>query len=180
MARIPTAARPYAKALLGLAIEQQRADAVRDDIDMLRSLARGSADFAAFLSSPKPGPAQRLQILARLFEGRIETLTLNFLRLLQDRKRIGLLAPVCEAFEALDDRRRGIVEVRIVAARPMGPEEVASIERKLTQRLKQRIRTSVSVDESLLGGFKIRVGDEVLDCTVANQLQALRRRLVGA
>ena len=180
MAQIPTAARRYAKALLGLAIEQERADAVRGNIRMLRSLVQDSADFAAFLSSPKPGPEQRLEILAGLFDGRVETLTLNFLRLLEDRKRIALLARICEAFEELDDRRRGIVEVRVAAARPLGPEEVAAIERKLTQRLRQQIRASVTVDESLLGGFKIHVGDEVLDFTVANQLQALRRRLVGA
>ncbi len=173
-------ARRYAKVLFDLSEQQGVSDAVRADLRSLREALATSRDFAAFLPNHLIPPARRRQFLESAFRERLNPLTYEFIRLLEERRQLGALPPVIDLVESFYDRARGIPKVTLTVAAPLDPEQIAAIGRKFAPRFKQWAEPEVVQDPALVGGFKLQADDQVFDFSIATQLESLKTAWIRA
>ena len=172
-------ARRYARALLGLALEQQELAPVRADLLELHGLLRASPELAWLLGRGPLGIELRGAQIKQLFEGRLHPLALRFLLFLNARRRLVLLATLLTTFEELCDVQDGVVRVQITTAHELSADQLSAIQGKLGARLQRPMKTQVTVDARLIGGFRLQIGDDVQDFSLATQLALLRQRWLG-
>jgi F-type H+-transporting ATPase subunit delta len=102
---------------------------------------------------------------------------LNLLRVLASRQRLHLLPAIRREFERLIRDSRGVTEALVVVARAVDGAESKSIEDRLVHLTGKRVEVRVMVDQSILGGIIVRVGDKLVDASVSGALQRLKQEL---
>ena len=177
--KAPEVVRRYAATLLAAAEENRVLDAVRSDVQGLRQTLEQSEELVAFVGNRVLSAKIQRQALERLFAERVHGLTLNFLLLLAERRRIDLLPEMLDLFEALCDERSGVVSAEIRSAVPLGEDQLARLRHRLAENSGREVRLQVVVDPSIRGGAVARVGDTVFDGSIATYLERLHRRLAG-
>ncbi|TAN37365.1 MAG: ATP synthase F1 subunit delta [Verrucomicrobia bacterium] len=173
-------ARRYARALLNLASEQQALDTVRSEMRELHALLRASPELTWLLGRGPLGIETRSEHIRRLLAARVHPLTLRFLLFLNGRRRLALLDTVLTIFEELCDHQDGVVRVQITAAHTLSAAQLTALQGKLAAQLQRPMKTQVAVDAQLIGGFKLQIGDDVQDYSLATQLQLLKQSWLGA
>ena len=178
---ISVTARRYAEALADVVLAPGSAVEASAALAQLRSFAGMLLEApplrAALLNPAVPTPRKR-SVIARLGEEMGLALAVrNFLYLLVDHRRIGLLAPMADALEAAIDERSGVARADIFTAREIDPPRAALIEAQLGRISGRKIRARYHLDASAAGGVLARIGGTVYDGTVRGRLEALRRAL---
>lgn len=173
-------AKIYAKSLFEAADEDGgSAEAVLGQLEDILEIARNDKDFSELLASRLIDSGKRDDALVRIFQGRVAPTTLNFLRVLNRKGRLGRLAPITGALDALVQQRFGRVEVDVFTAAPVSQAELDSIRRRLTDTLGKDVVLHPYTDASMLGGIKLRIGDQLIDASVRAELRRMRDRLLG-
>ncbi|MEM6325489.1 MAG: ATP synthase F1 subunit delta [Bacteroidota bacterium] len=170
-------ARRYALALYEEAKAQRQVETVDADVETLESALDSSRELTAALTSPVVSREKKDAILGRLFDGKVSSLTMRFLRLLISKDREDLIREAVGAYAALRDERLGIVEATVRSAKPLSSDEADRLRASLETRSGKTVRMKMTVDPSLIGGLVVRLGDVVYDRSVAHQLQTLRANL---
>ena len=170
----------YARSILELANERGQTDLVAQELSELAKVIESDPAFETFLANPAVGEADRTRILESVFKNRVSPLVYNFLGVMNRKGRLGLLRQVAGAFEDLLEAQRGIIEVDVFVAQKLSPEQLANVQEKVGQALKRQAVVHQYVDESIIGGIRIRVEDRLLDASVRAQLNAVRRQLLAA
>ena len=175
------AAQRYAQAVFDLAKEAKQLDAVEQDFMKFGAAWRESAELREAARSPLIEPDVKAQALTAV----ASKLGLSDL----GRKAVGVVAlnrrarelpAIAAAYRALVARERGARQVEIVSARPLRDDEKADIVAQLSKQLDAKVEAETSVDESLIGGFVVRVGSRQFDASVKAKLDALRLALKSA
>jgi F-type H+-transporting ATPase subunit delta len=175
----PEVTRSYATALLAAAEEAGRAEPVLDELDALvADVLVPHPRFAAILAEPSVPASEKDKILTRTFENRADPLLVRFLRVLNRRGRLGLIAPVARAARALWDRKQNRRPVLVRSAVPLEASEQAALGDRLARMLAATPILSYQTDPALIGGLIVQVGDDVYDASVRHRLEQLRRRLI--
>jgi F-type H+-transporting ATPase subunit delta len=172
MAERLTIARPYAKAAFEAARASKQLAAWSR---ALMATAAGVADPAvqALLGSPRLPKSQLAQIFIELVEGEIGANGANFIRLLADNRRLGLLPEIAQGFEALRAEAERTVEASVVSAAPLDDAARAALVSALKKRLDREVTLKCETDPRLIGGAVIRAGDLVIDGSVRSKLERL-------
>jgi F-type H+-transporting ATPase subunit delta len=170
----------YARALLDLANQQQHAVPVGDELRDLKSLMEGDRGVRLFLSSPAIGPAERHDPLEHAFKGKVSSLVWNFLGVLNNKGRLGILDQIADAYADLLDEQLGKVEVDVTVAHRLNDDQIEQVRRRVGEVLKRDAVVHQYVDEAIIGGMVLRIGDKLIDASVRYQLQAMRDRLLAA
>ena len=166
----------YAKALLELAIENNKLDAISGDMNYLLSANNETRDFQLLLNSPIIHADKKIAIFAELFD-QFEQVTKSFVNLITKNGRENLLPEIAEAFEAQVKTYKGIVPVTIVTAAPMSQQTKDMILSKVQATVSGTLEVTEKVDPSLIGGFVVRMDDKRIDASVASQFTNLKQRL---
>lgn len=172
-----TVARRYAQALYEAARQEGQTEQVDADVALIRDSLDGSRELVRFFESPVIPREKKLAVVRALFGERVQPTTLHFLQLLVEKRREALFPDVVAAYRALRDEQLGIVEAGARVARPLTEAEEKSLAQALEALTGRRVRLRVALDEALLGGVVIRVGDTVYDGSIRHQLTTLRERL---
>lgn len=170
----------YAAALLSSVKEGGDLDQVGADISALLNLLTTSEEFEAFVHHPLI-PAEKLDAcLDKLFKGKLQTATLNFLHLLVQRERLGDLEGILDS--ALDSWReaKGILPVSVVSADSLSAEQQSALSSKLGSRTGKTIELTVKEDASLIGGFQLHYYGLVEDYSLASKLETFKRNVLNA
>lgn len=173
----------YARALAevvlapGSSVDQQTA---LDQLRALESLIAESSALRTVLLSPAVPASKKRAIAAKLAGplGIAKPLR-NFLFVLIDRRRIGLLSEIREAFEAMLDERNGVVRADVTSAAGLSDSQRESLQAQLSRLSGKRVRLEFREDPKLLGGVVARIGSTVYDGSVRGELDTLRKRLAG-
>jgi F-type H+-transporting ATPase subunit delta len=168
----------YARALLGLAAEAGMAEAVEEDLTALVGAFGSDEALAEFLASPAVAPSARQEALDRALGGRVSALALDFMSVLQRNGRGGLLPDVAAAYHRLLIARSGGVEVTVFSAVELDDELRGRLAAVLRDVLGADPVMQLTVDPEVLGGLRLRVGDRVIDASLAGALQRLREDLL--
>lgn len=134
------------------------------------------------LATPAVSNSKKRAVISVLTERLgLSTITRNFLFVLIEHRRQGLLKTIRDAYIRLVDERRGVVQANVTSAVELSAEQRAAIETQLATNSGKRVRSEYQVDPKLLGGVVVRIGSQVYDGSVRGRLQALGAQLsVGA
>ena len=179
MKRDAAVARRYARALHALASEARRAEAVVDELAAFDRLLSAERELREALLRPWVKAATKrgivLEVASRLG---VSPLTRNFLALVAQRRRLGILGEILAAYRTRVDEAAGRIRARIRSAASLSDAERAALRERLGRRLGKTVLLDTEVDSGLLGGFVAEVGSRVLDMSIAGQLAALRERII--
>lgn len=167
----------YAKALLKTSSLDGREDAVRADLAYLESLTEESGEFMIFLSPYFITTADRSDVLKILFKDRVNSLTMEFLLLLEHKRELRLLHSIFVYFRQFYLRRKGITQVRIRTAFDLDETQEAAFTRQCTARFGDQSVLSFAQDPALLGGFAMATDTMMYDYSLLGRLDRLRRRM---
>jgi F-type H+-transporting ATPase subunit delta len=175
---IGSIARRYAKALLSLAVEQDRIEQWSESLDALQAALQASGELRDVLSNPVYDKEQRRAVARRLAQAlKLEAEPANMLFLLADRSRLDHLSGIIDAFRSLADEKMGRLRARVVSAVPLDPAAVDGLSRKLAEATRAQVVVDRDVDDGLLGGAVTQVGRFTYDGSLKTQLEILRRTL---
>ena len=171
----------YANALLELADESKtRPEAIAADLDGLRGLVASDKNFQLYLSDPSISKEGRWTVLRKVQQGQVSPLLLQFMGVLNEKNRLGLLTQIADAFDAILDEKLGKIEVDLIVAHKLSPDELQQATQRISQALKREAVIHPYVDESIIGGVIVRVGDKLIDASVKNQLHAIKEKLLAS
>lgn len=176
MAEPSTVARPYAEAVFRLADGDH---SLGKWSEMLAALAQVAQDarVRAAIADPNRSDAQAAGLFISILSGKLGGDGENFVRVLAENKRLELLPQVREQFEMLKNEREGVVEAELQSAFPLTEAQVGDLVQRLEKRTGRKVKAHVSVDQNLIGGVKVVLGDKVIDGSARAQLGALENAL---
>ncbi len=181
MPLLNTLATPYADALLQVGESRQETDRLAEEAQQLLQVWHASESLRDAMRSPVLSVDSKKNALAALFQKDISPAMANLLKLLADRQRIGVLDAVLERFLELYRQLRGIALAEVVSASPLSDDQLS----RLTDKVKtvagsSRVELRQSVDPSLIGGFVVRIGSQVIDSSLLGQVRRLGLSLARA
>ena len=167
----------YARALFIVTERRGETAAALADLGGVNALLARGSRIARFLDSPEVSPADKRELLRHALEKRVARSVVVFVDLLLRKKRLRGLPDIVTEFEALVERAQGILRAQLVSAVPFGQAELARVQKELETSTGSRIKLTNDIDERLIGGALVRIGDRVLDRSVASLLAAIAERL---
>ena len=164
----------YAKAILDIASANGNAEAVNNDMVAVANSISESKELQDFLQSPVVASDAKRNALLEVFVS-AQSETKSLFQLLQENKRFEILFQIAQEYITLFDEVKGIQLATVTTAFPITPE----LEKQVLDKIKQFSTKSVTiknvVDEAIIGGFILRIGDQQYNASVANKLQNLKR-----
>ena len=185
MADNNTVARPYARAAFEVAQENDALAELSESFAAARAVL-SDGQVAAFLAVPSLTDKERLSFLQDLFgkvvgEGSVfaggSEHGTNFVKLLLENDRVGVLPEIADHFEALKARVENTVDAVITSATALSAEQETAIASSLKEKLGRDVRVTTEIDETLIGGAVIRAGDVVIDGSLRARLEGLANAL---
>jgi F-type H+-transporting ATPase subunit delta len=172
------AAKRYAEAAYLIARQDGKEDAWSTGLAAMAVLFGDDRARAVFESARVP-PQQKQGLVERVLAG-VDPLVLNLARLLVRRRRTSFGPQVAQAFQELVDTAKGISHATVTSAVPLVDEDRAAVQRRLIEITGGPVVMETHVDENILGGLVVRIGDRLIDGSTKSRLLALKRRLAGA
>ena len=175
--RIKSIHKVYARALVELAEEQGVLEEVAGQVLDLADILRKEHRMRRLLTTPALGVDERGRILENIFRGRVHELIYDFLLMLNRKNRLGLAPGVIFAFKEVYDELHGALEIEAYVAQPIDDVVRQRITEAIAGVLGRQVVVHDHEDRSVIGGLKLKVGDQLIDRTVATRLKRLRRRI---
>lgn len=169
----------YAKAIYGLAKQNNQQDSILADFHLIVSTTEQSRDLKKLLESPIVDSNKKLDILKEIFSNSVSELTMHFLKLLTEKSRESLFEAIALEFEELYNIEHNKLPVTIYSAVSLDELAQNEIQQKLAAWTKKSIIPNYELDESIRGGLKVKINDWVFDASIQNQLKKLRKVLAG-
>jgi F-type H+-transporting ATPase subunit delta len=178
VARPSTAARRYAEALFELARRERAEERWASELDAVVAVL-GDEQVRTTLDSPAVPFTEREAALRKALEGRVSPPILNLARLLAERSRLELLSSIAVQYRRLLNTQKGIIEAVVTTALPLTPDESRAVRDRVTAMTGTQVDLREEIDESLIGGLTVQVGDRLLDASVRGRLERLRNQLIA-
>ncbi len=177
----PRVAARYAKSLMLMAKEKTAVDKVYADMQMIHNLLIESKDLALMLKSPIINDDKKSEILKSIFDGKVETLTFDFIQLTVAQSRASVLGEIAEAYVNLFKAEKGIATVHVTTAEVLK----ADMKSKLIEKIKNdnqlnQVEVVEHVDASIIGGMILRMDDMQLDESIKAQVNKIEREFLKA
>jgi F-type H+-transporting ATPase subunit delta len=167
----------YARALLEMARAENVVDRVEADLFRLRDLIKSSPALLEFLKDPNIKREGKRQALSELFQGRVETLTLNLLLTLADTDRAGRVLTIIEEFSTEATSARQSVTGEVTSACPLDDATLQRLSVELSRLTGKNVRLLQHVDTAILGGAIIKVGEQIIDGSLRRKLDQIEVQL---
>lgn len=165
----------YAKALLELAIEQNKVDLVLKDMEFFVNSGENNYDLLVFLKSPVIKTDKKLNVLNELYS-HFDVLSKSFIQLITKNRREAILPVIASSFIDLVKSHKNIISVTLISATQLSKESKDKILSKV--KVSGTIELKEEIDSTLIGGFIVRIGDIQVDASVNSQLKKLKIDLI--
>ena len=167
----------YAEALYDIAVHEDKVDQLEEELLAVYQALEDSESLKKIINHPRITPNEKKEVLGNIFKDRISVVILNFLGYILDRQRELFLPDITEYFTGLANKARNISDVQVTSAVELADEEKVNLEAAMAKSTGKKVKLSFNVDQELLGGVVVRVGDKIIDGSVRYRLQALREHL---
>ncbi|OHB43936.1 MAG: ATP synthase F1 subunit delta [Planctomycetes bacterium GWC2_45_44] len=163
----------YSQTLFELAVEQEAIEAVKDSMDAIDELLKSDESFMGFMTSPYFTSEQKLALAERIFAGRLDELTLNFLSAAIAHHRAEFLPNIIAEYGRLYRRHHKYLDVRVTVSQPMEWDAIEALKIAIIKLSSGgRITLETEVNPSIIGGVIIRCNDTVIDNSVKKRLRS--------
>jgi F-type H+-transporting ATPase subunit delta len=170
----------YAQALLELADQRGVTDQVAEDAQTIAQVIGADPMLSRYFNDPSISHVERNGKLESSFHGKTADVLVGFLKLLNAKGRLGQFGAIAAAFKHLLDQRSGRVAVEVTVAQQLNDSELEDVRQKISEKLGKHALVTQKVDDSIIGGLVLKIGDKLIDGSVKSQLEQLKRRLVAA
>ena len=171
-----TIARPYAEAVFQRAVETDKLDLWSEMLGLLGT-AVANPELSEVLGNPDLTRDQKAELMLEIGGGRLSDEGENLVKLLAENGRLGVLPEIAEAYEQRKAEHEGTVDVVVTTAFPLKPAQEQALASALKTKLGREVRISSEENPGLIGGFRLRAGDMVIDGSVSGQLDQLAHEL---
>jgi F-type H+-transporting ATPase subunit delta len=173
-------AQRYASALVDVALENGQAEAIKQELAAFAGMVRSSPELHALLANPAITRANKHAVIGDLVTAMGASRTLrNYLFVIVDQQRAGMLIEIEEAFSALLDARMGVTQATVTSASELSSEERAELALALTKLTGKQVQMKYRADPALIAGAVVRIGSTIYDGSVRAQLDRLRVRMIS-
>ena len=172
-------ARVYARSLFEVGREQGKLDVLREQLAQLADALAGNRELAVFFFSPYFSTNEKQQGLTRLLDD-ADPAFVNVLELLIENHRMPVIYRIRHEYERLWDEENKMLPVQITSAIALDEQTMESLGKTIGERAGRKVTLSARVDPDILGGVVIRVGNSILDASIRNRLEQLRRHVAQA
>lgn len=167
----------YAQALINEAQKQNALEEVAEDVRGIGELLKHNKMFLGYTQALSIGEEERSATLEKIFSGRIHPLTLNAIKSMARRDRLMFLRGLVEAFLTIRKKMSGTVDVELVSASELAPAVVERVKQAVGKSIGKTADVTVKVDNRLIGGMTLTIGDTRIDGSVATQLDKIEELL---
>jgi F-type H+-transporting ATPase subunit delta len=172
-------AQVYARSLFEVAKEQSKIDEIREQLGQFADALAEDHDLQVFFFSPYFSTTEKEEGLDKALDGADDSLV-NFLKLLIENHRMPVIFRVRRAYEALWEEENRLLPVSVTSAIKLDHKTVSEIGDRIAEQTGRKVELSSEVDPDILGGIVVRVGNQVLDASVRNRLEQLRKQVAKA
>lgn len=166
----------YSDVMFELAQEADLIDEVMDDLEAVGALLQDKPEFLSLLTLGEVKPAEKAQMVRRVFRDQINSLTLDFLCVLAKRNRMNFLNGIGQRYQTLLDEKKNLHRIEVTLAREPGDDELEKLKADILDAVNTEVKLSVTVDPGIVGGIIIRKGDLMID----NSVRTILDRTVNA
>lgn len=168
----------YAQAVYEVAAGKDMLSKVEEELQMVEKTIRAHEDLAIFFYHPRVSGQAKKETITKLFAQELESFVHNFLLLLVDKRREAALPAIITEYRKLANEARNIAEAEVITAMPLTTEEHSALMRKLSMVTGKNMMLKTRIDESILGGVIIKIGDKLIDGSVVRQLKMMKNALL--
>jgi F-type H+-transporting ATPase subunit delta len=176
---MPEAARVYAEALFDVAREKGKLDAIGAELAQFAEALEERRELQIFLFSPHFSSAEKTEGLRRAIDGADPELV-NFLELLIEKGRMTEVFRIRRELEKLWKVENKRIDVTVTSAVELDPAVVAKVGEEIERQTAQKVELASRVDDEILGGIVLQVGNMVLDASIRSRLEKLRKSVAQA
>jgi ATP synthase F1 delta subunit len=169
----------YARSLFEVAKETDKLDEVREQLGQFADALESERELQVFFFSPYFSSEEKKDGLEKVLDG-AEPAILNFLELLVDKHRMPALFRIRRTYDQLWEHENKLLPVEITSAIELDDEIAQRIGDQIGQQTGQRVELTKTVDPEILGGLVLRVGNSILDASIRNRLENLRKNVAKA
>jgi ATP synthase F1 delta subunit len=173
------AARVYAEALFDVAREKGKLDSVVEQLGQFADALDSDRELQVFFFSPYFSSAEKSEGLGRALSG-AEPELVNFLELLIEKQRMPAIFRIRRELEEKWKRENRRIDVTVTSAVELDPEVVGKIGGEIESQTGRKVELASRVDEDILGGIVLQVGNMVLDASIRSRLEKLRKSVAQA
>ena len=171
------AANRYAEAFFYLSEELGKTDAYFEQLSQASDAIVGNREFFDCIRSPFVSGADKKSIIEKVFENQFSREVMNFLKILIDKNRISSLADITGVVKALIDDKNNVVEGEVISAIKLDQSVITKLEEKLSKKYYKTIKLENKVDERIIGGLLVKIGNEEIDGTIKRRLERVSEEL---
>jgi F-type H+-transporting ATPase subunit delta len=168
----------YAKALIDLATQQNVVKEVNQDMSLFEEVCLQNDNFTSIMASPIVRHEKKQVILNKLFENKVNPVTFSIFKVLTAKNREKLIYPISKEFQKLYDLQEGIQKVSVTSAVKLSDEQKAELNKIVASKTTRKIVLEEKIDEELIGGYVLRIGDTQIDTSIKKKLNNLKLALV--
>ena len=172
-------AQVYARSLFEVAKEQDKLDEVREQLGQFADALEGDRELQVFFFSPYFSSEEKKDGLGKVLDGANPAI-LNFLELLVEKHRMPALFRIRRTYDQLWEHENKLLPVKITSAIELDDEIAQRIGDQIGQQTGQRVELTKTVDPDIIGGLVLRVGNSILDASIRNRLENLRKNVATA
>lgn len=165
----------YAKSLIDLSVEKGILEEVHQDMQLFDRVVSGNRDFYLMLRNPIINHGKKLSVLTALFSGKVNNLTEEFFKIITRKGRESYLPGIAREFHVQYNAKMGIAKAMVTTTFPLTDDLRQQFTKIVKDISGKEVELTESVDESLLGGFLLRIGDRQIDETISSKLKKLKK-----
>jgi F-type H+-transporting ATPase subunit delta len=166
----------YARSLFEAADDQDKLDEVREQLGQFADALDGDRGLQVFFFSPYFSTQEKVDGLRRAIDG-AEPIFLNFLELLLENHRMPAIFRIRREYDRLWKERNKLLPVHVTSAVELDEQTVSNIGDRIAEQTGRRVELSSRVEPDILGGIVVQVGNQVLDASIRNRLETLRKQV---
>lgn len=167
----------YAQALFEVAVEVHKEENIYEELYAIYEVFKVHRDLTKILKSPALSREEKKAILVKIFAGKVSDYVMNFIKILIDKGRMTLFEEITKEYKYILNQKKNIEEVTAITAIPMSETMRFALSARLTEVTGKNIFLHNVVDETILGGVLLKMGNEQMDGSVKSRLDALCAQL---
>ena len=167
----------YAQALFEVGEETQTTNELYQELSELVVILNENKDLYNFLKSPLIGREDKKNVMKNIFENQLSDNMNNFLKIVIDKDRMSAIENIKESYKSLLNDKNNVLEGTAITAVALSEEEIKDLEKNLSKKYNKNVTLTNVVDEAILGGVLVKLGNEEIDGTVRTRLSNIKKQL---
>jgi len=168
----------YAVAMIEVAEKQDLLDAVNTDLHLIKDIVNSSKELQEFIEHPLMAVEEKKDALEKIFAESVSVPSLNLIKLLADKNRLFILQFIADYYNKLLSEKRNIDTAEVITAISVDEDTLNRVKEKLERLFDKQINIDHKVDEEIIAGMIVKIGDNIIDGSIKTKFENMRKQLI--